>query len=176
MSNKNPTFTQLAPEVQAEIKQKFMEGYSTIQLANDYNLVRQSLDWLVGNRNWREQRRLMRAELFQNFSDTKRSAFTGIYLDGTTLLRNAIRDSLKEYEQGNLTIKEKLEMAKKISEVIKELDKIQRLDEGKPTDIIEEKPFAVEDLQRRMRNDPFYQEEIESADFKEIDSSSTDSN
>jgi hypothetical protein len=166
---KNPTYTQLSPEVKQEIKTKYMEGFSTSHLASEYSLVRQSLGHYVKKHQWKEQRALQRAELFAQFSDTKKAAFTGIYMNGVQLLQTAIQDAMKEYEAKDLDIKDKLKLAKSISEVIKELDKIVRLDEGQPTEIREDRPFSIEEVKIKLNKDPFYQE-ITDADFKEIDS------
>lgn len=168
MTTKNkPTFTKLSKEKQEQIKQKYMEGYSGTQLAKEYNLVPQSLNWYINHHKWNEERRLARAELFQAFSDTKKAAFTGIYMDGTTLLKKAVQDALKEYDRVE-TIKERLSIAKEISQVIKELDKIQRLDDGAPTEIKEERPFSITELKKELNKDPFYTEEIDNVSFKEI--------
>ena len=164
---KNPTYTQLPIDTQKMIKQKYMEGYSVLSLAEENKLIRQSLAWYIRNHNWSEERRLLRADLFQQFSDTKRAAFTGIYLDGTTLLRKAVSDAVKEYDNGDLSIKEKLVLAEQIIKLIKELDKIQRLDDGQPTEIKEDRPFSIEAVSKKLHMDPFYKQEIEDAEIKE---------
>ena len=166
-------FTSLPGEEQITLKQKYMEGYSINQLAKEFGLISQSLGYYVRSHGWDEERRLRRAELFRQFSDTKKAAFTEIYMDGTALLRSAIEDAKREYLKGKLSIKEKLSLAKQISDVISQLDKIQRLDAGSPTDIKEERPFVVKDIEARLRVDPFYQEppkEVEYAEKTEEDS------
>ena len=174
MMNKQLTLTKLPEEVQAEIKQKYLEGFSALQLAAEHNLVRQSLSWYIRKHNWDEERRLMRADIFQRFSDNKKAAFTSIYLDGTALLKRAVSDAASEYDQGNLSIKDKLILAKQVSEVIKELDKIQRLDDGMPTEIREERPFSVEALKGKLKKDPFYEETIDEVEFKEVSTDTSD--
>lgn len=176
MNDKKPTFSQLSTSIQQEIKDKYMEGYSSTYISTEYDLIRQSVEYVIRQKGWKEQRRLMRAELFQQFSDTKKSAFTSIYLDSTELLRIAIKDVLKEIKKDDMSVDAKLKMARDVSGVIRELDKIQRLDDGMPTEIREERPFAITDLQKRLREDPFYKE-IEDAEFNEIsdDASNGDS-
>lgn len=170
--SKKPTYTKLPLEVQKEIKDKYLEGYSCLSLAKEYNLVPQSLAWYVKNHQWDEQRRLQRAELFQNFSDTKKAAFTGIYMDGTNLLKKAVSDAIRDYnENDDLSIRDRLELAEKMAKVISSLDKIQRLDDGSPTEIREDKPFSIKEVQAKLKKDPFYKE-IENAEFKEIDETS----
>ena len=149
-------FQSLPVDIQKKIKDMYMEGYSISQLAKECGITRQALGYHIRTRNWAEERRLQRAELFQQFSDTKKAAFTGIYLSGTELLRKAVEDAKREYEEGNLSLKERLALAKAISDIITQLDKIQRLDAGSPTDIKEEKPFVAEDIQKRLLIDPFF--------------------
>jgi hypothetical protein len=165
---RKPTYTKLSQEKQIEIKQKFMEGHSLRSLALENDLLPQSLSSYSRKHGWNEERRLMRAELFQAFSDSKKAAFTGIYMDGTALLRKAVADALKEYEKVN-DLNERLKIAKEISQVIKELDKIQRLDDGTPTEIKEERPFSIIELREKVSADPFF-EEIEDAPYKPIPS------
>lgn len=171
MTSRKPTYTKLPIEKQTEIKNKFLEGYNLSALAKEYDLTPQALGYYAKAHNWSEQRRLMRAELFQSFSDTKRAAFTNIYMDSVTFLRTTLRDVIDEYEKGNMRIKDKLDMADKIAAMVSKLDRIQRLDAGTPTEITEEKPFNVKELTKQLKRDPFYQETIDEAPFKEIDRS-----
>ena len=54
-----------------------------------------------------------------------------------------------------------------------EIDRIIRLDDGEPTDIISEhKPSTVIELKAKLKNDPFY---IEDASFREINDEKTTS-
>jgi len=55
----------------------------------------------------------------------------------------------------------------KIAQVLESLDKITRLDDGKPTEITEEKPFAVDVLHKKIALDPFAQ--VEEIEYKEIE-------
>jgi hypothetical protein len=167
----NPTYTKLPIDIQKQIKAKYMEGFNPSQLASEYKLVRQSLEWYIKKHSWVEEKRLMRAELFQQFSDTKKAAFTGIYLDGTNLLRKAIQDAVVDYNKksNKMTVKERLALAKQLSEVIKELDKIQRLDEGQPTEIKEERPFSIKHVKDQLNKDPFYIAETKDAEFEEVE-------
>lgn len=169
MSSKPSSYTQLPISVQREIKSKYMDGYGGTELAKEHNLIPQSLNWYIRKHNWKEERRLARAELFQAFSDTKKAAFTSIYMNSTSFLKRAIDDAIKDYESKDLSPSERLKIAKMISEIISSLDKIQRLDDGKPTEIKEEKAFEPLDLKKLLEADPF-QEEIPDAIFKELDS------
>ena len=169
MSNKQPTLTQLPIETQREIKKRYMEGYSGTELANTYNLIPQSLNWYIREHNWKEERRLARAELFQAFSDTKKAAFTSIYMNSTSFLKKAIDDAIEDYKSKDLSASERLKIAKMVSEIITSLDKIQRLDDGTPTEIREDKVFEPIELKKLLDADPF-QEDIPDANYKELDS------
>ena len=61
-----------------------------------------------------------------------------------------------------------------LTHIVSEIDKILRLDEGEPTDIIaEHKPATIIELQEKLKRDPFY---IEDANFREITQEKTTTN
>jgi len=58
-----------------------------------------------------------------------------------------------------------------LTNIITEIDRIIRLDDGEPTDIISEhKPVTVIELREKLKKDPFF---IEDASFREIDDEKT---
>jgi hypothetical protein len=162
MSDKPKTFTELTKKKQSEIKAKYCEGLTVLSIAEEYGLKRQSLSWYAKKHGWDEEKRLRRAELFQAFSDDKKAIFTSVYMKGSALLKRIMDDSIQEYNHNpRMPVQERMKLARAVSEVVEKLDKINRLDDGMPTEIKEERPFSVVEIKQKLKKDPFEIEEIE---------------
>lgn len=149
-------------------KERYLNYESIAQIAKDLGINRISLQNYV-NKGWRSERDLLRAELFQDLSSSKKASFVKLTQGALQVLARAMDTLAKRSEPP--TMRE----AKDAASVMEALDKITRLDENKPTDIIaSEKPITVIELKKKLQYDPFYQE-IE--DVKEItDVASDDTN
>ena len=109
---------------------------------------------------WKKDRDLMKNELLRELTENKKTVLTSLVGNSLECVDRAIAD-LKN-RKNPPSIKE----ARMLTHIISEIDKILRLDEGEPTDIIaEHKPATVIELREKLKRDPFY---VEDADFREI--------
>ena len=64
--------------------------------------------------------------------------------------------------------------ARNLTTIVSEIDRILRLDDGEPTDIISQhKPATVIELKQKLKADPFF---IEDADFREVENEENSTN
>jgi len=159
--SKEKTYTDLTKENQERLKQAYLEGESVKSLAESYGLKRTSLSYHA-NKYWKEELKLLRSELFESFSSSKRANFIKMSNSAIKVMSKALEElAIREHPP---TIRE----AKDATLILESLDKITRLDDGNPTDIIAEKPISIIELQKKLQQDPFYEEEIEEVEFKEV--------
>ena len=123
---------------------------------------------LVYHKNkWEEERNLIRKEILRDLADNKRAILVSLTSNSLDCVDRAIED-LKKRDKPP-TIHE----ARLLTNIISEIDRIIRLDDGEPTDIISEhKPSTVIELKAKLKNDPFY---IEDASYREIKDETTTS-
>jgi len=123
---------------------------------------------LVYHKNkWEEERNLVRKEILRDLADNKRAILVNLTSNSLDCVDRAIED-LKKRDKPP-TIHE----ARLLTNIISEIDRIIRLDDGEPTDIISEhKPSTVIELKAKLKKDPFY---IEDASFREIEDEKTTS-
>ena len=121
---------------------------------------------LVYHKNkWEEERNLIRKEILRDLADNKRAILVNLTSNSLDCVDRAIED-LKKRDKPP-TIHE----ARLLTNIISEIDRIIRLDDGEPTDIISEhKPSTVIELKAKLKKDPFY---IEDASFREIEDENT---
>ena len=143
------TFNNLEDKDKEAIKDRYLGGESIIALSEEYDIKRTSLQYYV-NKNWKEEKALMEAELFQKFTTTKREAFLKMSDSSIKIIMKALEGISNREEPP--TIAE----AKKATEILESLDKITRLDEGKPTDIAEERVMTAIEVRQKLGLDPFY--------------------
>ena len=111
--------------------------------------------------NWKEDRDVLRHEILKEISENKKAILSSLTSNSLECVDKAIA-TLKRRENPP-TIAE----ARMLTNIIAEIDKILRLDEGNPTDIIaEHKPATIIELKEKLKKDPFY---IEDASFKEVE-------
>tara|TARA_R100000152_G_C6761923_1_gene186113 strand:+ start:851 stop:1402 length:552 start_codon:yes stop_codon:yes gene_type:complete len=109
---------------------------------------------------WKKDRDLMKNELLRELTENKKTVLTSLVGNSLECVDRAIAD-LKN-RKNPPSIKE----ARMLTHIVSEIDKILRLDEGEPTDIIaEHKPATIIELREKLKRDPFY---IEDANFREI--------
>lgn len=158
-NEKKKTFKDLSVDEQEDMKKMYIEHYPLTHIAEKYDISRQSVSYHA-NKYWKEERDLMKADLFNHFSDTKKSSFVKISQDAIDVMTRALSHIKNNVEAP--TLKD----AKAAAEVISALDKIIRLDENKPTDITEDRAFDVIELKKKFNLDPFAAEE---AEYREIE-------
>ena len=128
------------------------------EIAEAINIPYKTLGYHVGK--WKDERSLMRNELLRELTENKSAILSSLVGNSLECLDRAIADL--KHRDAPPTIKE----ARWIATIVTELDKIVRLDEGSPTDIIaEHKPSTIIELKDKLKRDPFY---LEDATFREI--------
>lgn len=149
----------VCPKLLAKAKELYLQYYSYTRIAEVTGLPRTTVAYHASN-HWKVERELEKAELFDHMSSAKKVQFTNITQASIQIMERALLNLASRKQPP--TIQE----ATKASEIMATLDKITRLDDGKPTEITEDKPFSVIEIQQKLIKDPFYSapEEIE---FKE---------
>ena len=158
---KKTKFSDLSEEKQLEAKSMYMNLYSVTEIADKYNVPRTSLTHYI-NKSWKVEREMQKADLFAHWSDVKKSQFTRISNAAVDIISKTI-ESMARRPDG-VPANE----LKAVTALIESLDKITRLDEGKPTEITEEKPFSIEEVKKKLRLDPFSGADVEEVEFKEV--------
>ena len=136
-----------------KIREDFMNYVPISTLAVRYKVARSSINHHV-TRGWEEERNLLRAELYETLSSSKQVDFNNITGNAISILKKSLANLANRKQSP--TLKEALDASK----ILDVLDKITRLDEGNPTDIISnnDKTIEIIDLKKKMVNDPFYTE------------------
>lgn len=163
------TFSQLPVAKQREIKDKFLNSEAGLsELADQYGVKRTSIEYYASQskEDWRGQRELLKAELFQKFSETKKSDFVKMSSSAIKVMAKALEELANRDEPPTMM------EAKRATEILESLDKITRLDNGDPTEIVEDKTISIQDLKKKIAFDPFHEAEViefkENEDDKEI--------
>ena len=162
MKKKNKSFTDLPATIQQSIREDYLSYMPVSQIAEKYGIPRTSLDYHVKSK-WFTEREMLRSELFANFAAGKQTEFVNLSTNSLKILERGLGYLAQRSEPP--TVKE---MAQ-ISKIFESLDKIMRLDAGDPTSITAEKPLSIKEIKAQLSAaDPFNEENIEDANFKEI--------
>lgn len=143
-------------------KEMYLEFNDIAEIARSLDVSRQALSYHA-NRYWKKELEQRRADLLSNRDSNKVSMLLRMSQDAATIMTRALSQMARRNEP--LTLRE----AKDAALVYKELDNIMRLDEGKPTNITQDKAFDVIEIREKLKADPFSQ--IEEAEFKQIEES-----
>tara|TARA_R100001594_G_scaffold98018_1_gene132387 strand:- start:313 stop:831 length:519 start_codon:yes stop_codon:yes gene_type:complete len=142
----------------AEAKSLFMTFMPVIEIAKQLNIPYKTL--VYHSNKWKEERGLLRNEILRELSENKKAILTSLVGNSLECVDRAILDLRNRGRPP--TISE----ARMLTNIIAEVDKILRLDDGNPTDIIaEQKPSTIIELRDKLKRDPFY---IEETAYKEI--------
>lgn len=124
-------------------------------------------------RKWEKERDMVRKVILKDLAENKKAVLVSLTGNSLDCIDRAIL-TLKERSKPPTIIE-----ARNLTAIVSEIDRILRLDDGEPTDIISQhKPATVIELKQKLKADPFY---IEDADFREVtdeknDSSTNDAN
>lgn len=139
-------------------KKLYMSFKPLKEIAETIDIPYKTLGYHVSK--WKDERSLMRNELLRELTENKSAILSSLVGNSLECLDRAIADL--KHRGTPPTIKE----ARWIATILTEVDKIARLDEGNPTDIIaEHKPSTVIELKNKLKRDPFY---LEDATYREI--------
>ena len=142
-------------------KGKYMKYTPVAEIARELNVSRLTLQNYVNN-SWKSERVLLSNQLSAELADSKAASITKIFSSSYKGLESWVKKvTAPSYEM-------KPHEAKTLMSIIESMDKITRLDQGSPTDIISDtKPISVVEIREKILNaDPF---QIEDANFKEIE-------
>jgi hypothetical protein len=129
-------------------KGMYLEYVPITEISKHFKVNRTTISYHA-NKYWRIERQMLKAELYAQFTDAKRANFTKM----SEAAINIITKSLVELSTRNRapTVQE----AKAATQILESLDKITRLDEGTPTDIVAEKVTSIKDIKAKILLDPF---------------------
>jgi hypothetical protein len=153
----------LSKEQLSHAKRMFMNYESITQIAKSMEVARSSIQYHVKN-SWDAEREMNKAELFHQLASTKKVHFTNISDAALKIMTRAIEDTANR--SGEITLRE----AQTAAAILETIDKITRLDEGTPTDIIsnQEKPMTIVEVQKKIALDPFA-DSVPAVEYKEVD-------
>jgi len=145
-----------------EAKEKYMTYKSINSISKELDIPRSSLSHYV-NKEWRLERDLARTEVVSQLAASKRQDFTTMTQSIITIMSRSLQHLAKRDTPP--TTKEAMDAAN----ILDKLDKITRLDNGDPTEILrDEKPATIIEIKEKLALDPF-SEEIEDATLIEMD-------
>jgi len=155
---------------QAEIdnaKQMYNEYKAIIDIAAHLGVPRTTLSYHIEVDGWNTARELRKAELYTMWTSSKKEKFVNMSNDAAKIIQKSL-SHLASRDQPP-TPRE----AKDAVAILEALDKITRLDDGKPTEITEEKVMEFKDIEAIATMVPFkshkgiiYEEEDEDEDDK----------
>jgi len=152
-------FTDFSDDEKEVMKQKYLNYVPVSKIAREHGVSRTTLQYHATT-HWVPVRESMRAETFGEFMDTKRESFVKMSKTSMSIIKAALE------ELSNRDVPPTMREAQMAVNVLVELDKITRLDDGAPTEITAEKPLSIEAVKKKIRLDPFSAEAVE---FKEVE-------
>ena len=153
-------YSELNEEEQEEMKQKFLNYLPISRIAREHSVSRTTLQYHA-TKHWNPVRESMRAETFGQFMDTKRETFVKMSTTSMSIIKSALDDL------ANRDVPPSMREAQMAVNVLVELDKITRLDDGAPTEITAEKPLSIDAVKKKIALDPF--SKVEEVAFKEVE-------
>jgi predicted DNA-binding protein YlxM (UPF0122 family) len=135
----------------ATIKDMYMQYKSISEIARVFEVSRNTINWHINQNSWQAERKLNESEVLSSFTDAKKQDFVKMTQAAANIMARSLENLATRHEPP--TINE----ATRAADILKTLDNILRLDEGKPTDIVEntEKPLDDKELKRKLAADPF---------------------
>lgn len=116
---------------------------------------------------WRDERDRHKNEIIEALTESKRNLMYSIAKAGLEVLNRSMAELSKSKRM--LTPRE----MSGVAAIVDNLDKIAKLDEGKPTEILTEiKPANIVEMRALLNNDPFLQ--LEEPEYVEISSVPSD--
>jgi hypothetical protein len=148
-----------------EAKELFMAFKAMKDISEQCSIPYRTL--LYHSKKWVSERDMVRKVILKDLAENKKAVLVSLTGNSLDCIDRAIR-TLKERAKPP-TIQE----ARNLTTMVAEIDRILRLDDGEPTDIISQhKPATVIELKQKLKADPFY---IEDAEFREIKNEETNS-
>jgi predicted DNA-binding protein YlxM (UPF0122 family) len=133
------------------IKSAFMEYKNPSEIARAFSVSRSTINWHINSNNWTALRKLSESEVFSSFNEGKKIDFVKMTQSAVTIMTRSLHHLATRADAPSMT------EATRAADILRTLDNILRLDDGKPTDIIEntEKPMDDKELKKKLSADPF---------------------
>jgi predicted DNA-binding protein YlxM (UPF0122 family) len=147
--------------------QYLVEHMSITDIAKKLDVGRTSVSYYA-NKYWKKELDMMKAELFARFTSTKRMHFTKMSESSIKIIARSL-EALANRDNPPSVME-----AAKATQILESLDKITRLDDGSPTDIVAEKPISIKEIESIIDLNPFTERKIEDVEYKEISTDDSD--
>ena len=157
-------WNELSKQEQDAAKARYMEYQSVASIADDLGVPRTTIQYHAKT-HWEAERELLKAELFSKFTSTKRTKFIEMSEASIKIITRSLQNLVERNEAP--TTRE----ARDATIILEALDKITRLDDGRPTEITEEKVMDMNEIQAIASLVPFkpkLAEPIEEVEFEEV--------
>jgi len=141
----------------ATMKAMFMEYKSVSAIAREFNVARNTVNYHITTNAWAAERKLNENEILASFTDAKKSDFIKMTQSAVNIMARSLENLSTRHEPPSIN------EATRAADILKTLDNILRLDDGKPTDIVEQsdKPMTEKEIKKKLRVDPFSKVEEE---------------
>jgi predicted DNA-binding protein YlxM (UPF0122 family) len=146
-----PKTKKLSKKQLEAMEKMFMDYKSITSIAETFGVARNTVNYHVNSNSWGALRKMKENELLSAFTDGKKVDFVKMTGSAAQIMQRALANLATRHEPP--TINE----ATRAADILKTLDNILRLDDGKPTDIVEnaEKPMDSKELKKKLAVDPF---------------------
>lgn len=133
------------------MKAMFMEYKSVSSIARAFNVARNTVTYHINTNAWAAERKLNENEILASFTDAKKSDFIKMTQSAVNIMARSLDQLATRHEPPSIS------EATKAADILKTLDNILRLDDGKPTDIVEQtdKPMTEKEIKKKLSVDPF---------------------
>lgn len=133
------------------MKDMYMKYTAISKIAKTFEVARATVTWHINTNAWQAERKLAESEVFSSFTDAKKTDFVKMTQSAVNIMARSLETLATRHEPPSMT------EATRAADILKTLDNILRLDEGKPTDIVEnqDKPLTSKELKEKIKKDPF---------------------
>ena len=134
-----------------KMREMYMKYMPITELASTFNVVRSTVTWHINSNSWQAERKMAENEIFNSFTDAKKTDFVKMTQAAVEIMSRSLGHLATRHEPPSIN------EATRASDILKTLDNILRLDDGKPTDIVEnqDKPLTSKELKKKIAKDPF---------------------
>jgi len=158
----------ISKEILDQAKKMYMEYTPIKAIAEQLSVPRTSIQYHANN-EWELERELQKAELFRTFTSQKKATMTKLSEHSLKIMMRALEAAARSDTPP--TLRE----AQQTALILESIDKILRLDDNKPTEIIDSKPVTTIELKKKLALDPFSDEEVMEVEYKEVETTKGDS-
>lgn len=149
-------------EIREEAKRLYFKYWTPREISNFMEQNYQTVKKWITRYGWYKEREQIETEALQELANRRSHQMNSVMTDGLEVISNAISQA----KRGGAT----MEDAERISKMIGNIDKVYRLQSGKPTEIKEERKVTStiklstkDELLQAIKDDPFIE-----ANFKDV--------